>query len=198
MALTRKMLKAMGIEDEDKITQIIEEHQSVVEEIATERDKFKSQAEELADVKKELVKANEKLSDMEDVKDKLSKLRDEYDTYKADVEAKSTHESKVKLYKALLTKAGISEKRHEAIIKVTDLDSIKLTKDGKFEDEDKIAKSIDEEWSEFKTTTQTKGADTSTPPASTGGNTFEKMSLAEKMAYANEHPDSAEVKEYLK
>ena len=45
MALTRKMLKAMGIEDE-KIDQIIEEHVESIDGLKAERDRYKAGAEE--------------------------------------------------------------------------------------------------------------------------------------------------------
>ena len=44
MALTRKMLKAMDL-DEDKVSQIIDAHQSTIDEIAEERDKLKAEVE---------------------------------------------------------------------------------------------------------------------------------------------------------
>ena len=45
---------------------------------------------------------------------------------------------------------------------------------------------------------QTKtGADVSNPPDNTHGNTFDQMSLADKMKYANEHPDDTGVKAWL-
>ena len=43
MALTRKMLKAMGIEDE-KIDQIIEAHTETVDALKVERDQYKEDA----------------------------------------------------------------------------------------------------------------------------------------------------------
>ena len=53
MAMTRKFLKAMGIE-EDQIEQIIEAHTETVSALKDERDSYKEDAEKLADVQKEL------------------------------------------------------------------------------------------------------------------------------------------------
>ena len=53
MSLTRKMLKAMGIEDE-KIDTIIEAHTETVDALKKERDGYKESADKLADVQKEL------------------------------------------------------------------------------------------------------------------------------------------------
>ena len=49
MALTRKMLKAMGIEDE-KIDQIIEAHSETVDALKEQRDQYKADAEKLPEV----------------------------------------------------------------------------------------------------------------------------------------------------
>ena len=53
MSLTRKMLKAMGIEEE-KIDQIIEAHSETVDSLKADRDSYKEDAEKLKDVQKEL------------------------------------------------------------------------------------------------------------------------------------------------
>ena len=53
MSLTRKMLKAMGIEEE-KIDQIIEAHSETVDSLKADRDSYKEDAEKLKAVQKEL------------------------------------------------------------------------------------------------------------------------------------------------
>jgi hypothetical protein len=53
MALTRKFLKAMGIEEE-KIEQIIDAHTETVNALKEERDNFKADAEKLPNVQKQL------------------------------------------------------------------------------------------------------------------------------------------------
>lgn len=168
MSVTRKMLKAMGIE-EDKIDQIIEAHRESVDAVAEERDKYKEQAEKLANVEKDLVKANAKLEDLADASEKLKNLQKEYAGYRADVEAKATKAEKARMYKELLTKAGIPEKRQDAILKVTNLDDVKVGKDGKLENAKELADSINQEWADFRVTEKIKGADVFNPPSSTGG-----------------------------
>ena len=60
MALTRKMLKAMGIEEE-KIEQIIEAHAETVDTLKEQRDTLKADSDKLAEVQKELDKAKKSL-----------------------------------------------------------------------------------------------------------------------------------------
>lgn len=170
MALTRKMLKAMELDD-DKISQIIDAHQSVIDEIASERDalkrdveKYKADAEKLSAVEKDLVKANAKLEDAESNAQKLKDLQNEFNEYKADVDAKATQAQKEKVFKALLAEAGIPEKRFDAIIKVSDMSKIDIDKDGKAKDSKDIMNNIKSEWADFIVTEGVKGAKTATPP----------------------------------
>ena len=64
-------------------------------------------------------------------------------------------------------------------------------------DKTEIIKNIKNEWSDFIVTQTERGAEVANPPTNTGGSTFEKMSLYDKMIFANEHPDNAEVKNWL-
>lgn len=204
MSLTRKFLKAMELDD-DKISQIIDAHQATIDEIAGERDKFKAdvdkykaEAERLGNVEKDLVKAQAKLEDAEKVAQKYKDLQDEFKTYKDDVTAKTEHAAKEKAYKEILKEAGVSEKRFDSIIKVSDLSAVELDETGKVKDSAKLLENIKSEWADFIVTSGKQGAGVSTPPSSTGGSAFEQMSLAEKMAYANENPNNAEVQAWLK
>ena len=172
MSLTRKMLKAMGIEEE-KIEQIIEAHSDTVNALKGERDTYKADAEKLADVEKKLTKAEEKLAkngDGETVpKEDYDNLKKEYDDYKAEITAKETTAIKKDAYSALLKDAGVSEKRIPSILKLIDLETVTLDKDGKVKDAEKHTETIKTEWADFIETTSVQGANTATPPANTNG-----------------------------
>lgn len=200
MALTRKFLSAMGIEEE-KIEQIISAHTEVTNALKEERDSYKEKAEQYATVKKELNELKKQTEEGEDKnpwKVKYDALKEEFDGYKSDIEKKQTEANKSKALKSLLKEIGISEKRIDAVAKVTDISSITLGEDGKIVDVDKLKSSLTKEWSDFIVTENEQGAKVATPPANNGGNNFEKLSLAEKMEYANEHPNAEEVKAWLK
>ena len=168
------MLKAMGIEEE-KIEQIIEAHAETVDVLKEERDTFKADAEKLADVEKKLTKAEEKLAkngEGETVpKEDFDKLQKEYDDYKADITARETTAAKKEAYSALLKNAGVSEKRIPSILKLVDLETISLDKDGNVKDADKHTETIKSEWSDFIENTFFKGANTANPPANSGTGT---------------------------
>ena len=183
MSLTRRMLKAMGIEEE-KIEQIIEAHTETVSALKDERDSYKEDAEKLADVQKELNTAKEKIAkhgDGETVsKTEFDELKKEYEDYKKDITAKETRTAKVNAFRELLKAAGVSDKRFDAVIKVSDIDSLELDKDGKIKDEEKITENIKTEWADFIPTTTVVGANTANPPANGGGTKMTKADIYKK------------------
>lgn len=169
MALTRKMLKAMGI-DEEKIDQIIDAHTETVDALKSERDSYKSDAEKLPEVQKKLdeMKTAAEKDGKDPFKVKYEAIKEEFTKFKNDITAKETKAKKEEAYKALLKDAGVSEKRIDAILKVTDLDKEALTEDGKFENASELKKSIKTEWADFIVTSGKQGADTPNPPAGGG------------------------------
>lgn len=182
MALTRKMLKAMSIEDE-KIDQIIEAHTETVNGLKEERDNLKADAEKLEAVQKELNKLKEdtaKDDGKNSWKVKYDAMKEEFDEYKAEVEAKATKATKEEAFRALLKEVGVAEKRINSVVKVSDIDAIELDKDGNIKDADKLKDSVKEEWNDFIQTEQTKGADTSNPPQNNGGKKTREEILAIK------------------
>ena len=174
MSLTRKMLKAMGIEEE-KIDQIIEAHSETVDSLKADRDTYKEDAEKLKTVQKELDDLKAKGDD--GWKEKHDKLKGEFDTYKKDVEAKETHSKKEAAFRAILKDANLSEKGIEKAIKYAEWDKIELEADGKLKGASDHIKAVKEEWAEYVTTTTTTGAKTSTPPANSGGSVKTKEEI---------------------
>ena len=168
MSLTRKMLKAMGIEEE-KIDQIIEAHSETVDSLKADRDSYKEDAEKLKDVQKELDDLKAKGDD--GWKEKHDRLKDEFDKYKTDVQAKETKAAKEAAYRAILKDANLSEKGIEKAVKYAEWDKIELGEDGKLKGANDHIKAVREEWAEYVTTTTTTGAKTSTPPANNGTGT---------------------------
>lgn len=168
MSLTRKMLKAMGIEEE-KIDQIIEAHSETVDSLKADRDSYKEDAEKLKDVQKELDDLKAKGDD--GWKEKHDRLKAEFDQYKNDVQEKETKAAKEAAYRAVLKDANLSEKGVEKAIKYAEWDKIELGEDGKLKGANDHIKAVRDEWAEYVTTTTTTGAKTSTPPANNGGKT---------------------------
>ena len=174
-SLTRKFLEALGVEEKAQ-DQIMEKHSEVVNEIKTERDKFKEDAEKLPEVQKQLddLKAKQSEDDpseLEKVKKELADKTAEFEKYKGDIEAKETKAKKETAYRKLLKDAGIGEKYLDIVVKANqdEINNIAFDKEGKVKDSDKITAGMKDSLSAFVVTTQQKGADVQNPPAGNGG-----------------------------
>ena len=174
MALSRKLLKGMGLTDE-QVDTIIEAHTDTVDGLKADVSKYKTDAEKLSDVQKELDELKAKGDD--GWKEKYDNLKGEFDKYKTDVQEKETHNKKVEAYRAILQDANLSEKGIEKAVKYADWDKIELDADGKLKGASDHIKAVREEWAEYVTTTTTTGAKTSTPPANNGGAKLTKAEI---------------------
>ena len=176
MSLTRKMLKAMNIEEE-KIDQIIEAHTETVDGFKDKVNEYKEKSEKYDGVKKEL----DELKDGDnDWQKKYEKEHSDFEAYKTDVTAKETKRTKEHAVREFLKSAGVSEKRLDAVLKVTNLDDFELDKDGKIKDADKHTETVKTEWADFIETTTTQGANTATPPTNNGGTKMTKADIYKK------------------
>ena len=167
MAFTRKMLKAMGIEDE-KIEQIIDAHSETVDALKAERDAYKEDAAKLAAVQKELDALKAKGDDGYKAKYEAEKAA--HDALKADIAAKETKKAKTDAYRELLKGANIDEKRIATILRAEapTIDKIELDADGKIKNAEQYTESIKSDWADFIVTQSAKGTNTATPPANGG------------------------------
>ena len=196
MALTRKMLSAMDIPAE-KIDEIISAHTETVNALKEERDAAKGEAEDLKKAgedfekaRSDLDKANKELEALksEGWEDKYEKLRGEYDLFKSDIQEKETKAAKEAAYRQLLLDAGVSDKRVSSVIRVSDVESVELDKDGKITDAEKLSESVKKEWADFIVEKREAGAGVPTPPENDGGGGKQPSRAAQLVAqYRNEH-----------
>lgn len=187
MALTRKLLKALGIEDE-KTEQIIEAHSETVDALKAQRDKAQEEAEAKAEAVGELEKQlDEAKADGADdgYKAKYEALNTEYETYKAEIEQRAAQETAQRLYREALKAAGVQDAHIDLIAndKTTDLAEFAIA-DGKYEDADAVATAIKEKYSAYiPQVGAQQGAQVATPPANDGGKSIEDMTQAEYIAW---------------
>ena len=167
MGFTRKMLKAMGIEEE-KIDQIIDAHSETVDALKADRDAYKEDASKLAAVQKELDELKAKGDDGYKAKYEAEKAA--HDALKADIAAKETKKAKTDAYRELLKGANIDEKRIATILRAEapTIDKIELDADGKIKNAEQYTESIKSDWADFIVTQSAKGTNTATPPANGG------------------------------
>ena len=169
MALTRKLLKGLGLTDE-QVDTIIEAHTDTVDGLKADVSKYKTDAEKLSDVQKELDDLKAKGDD--GWKEKHDKLKGEFDKYKGDIEAKETKANKEKAVRAFYESKGITGKNLEIAMRGSraEIDGIELDGD-KIKDNSTLDALVKGDFSGLVATTTTKGANTATPPANNGGKT---------------------------
>lgn len=163
MALTRAMLKGMGL-TEEQIGAIIEEHTNVTNSLKEQVKTYKADAERLTEAQRELDDLKKDTS-ANDWQDKYEKEHKAFDDYKKDLAAKEKTAKVKAAYRTLLVEEKVGEKHIESILKVTDFSKMSLDDDGNLVDADKLKKSIKDEWSGFIPTTETQGANPDNPPA---------------------------------
>ena len=142
-----------------------------------EKKRYNDKLTEIDALKGEKQNAEDKATSAEKWKTKYDALKDDFEAFKKDISAKESKATRDNAYKELLKQAGVSEKRIDAVLKVSDVASLEMGEDGKFKDSDKILENIKTEWADFITTKETHGADTATPPTNNGGGKMTKADI---------------------
>lgn len=178
MALTRRLLKGMGLTDEQMDT-IIESHADTVEGLKAELAKYKADAEKLPQVQQELdaLKAagdggwEEKARDWERKYPQLV-------TENTEKEAKAAKEKAVRAY---YESKGITGKSLDIAMRGSgaEIAAIELEND-QIKDASALDALISGDFAGLVSTTQTRGAQVTTPPANNSGNTMTKAEIYKK------------------
>lgn len=162
MALTRKMLRQLGLTDE-QIDTIIEAHTETLDGLKDEAGRAKELEKQVNAMQSQI----EAGKGGKDWKAEHDKVKAEFDAYKKDVADKAADEAKAKEIRRLAKEAGLSEAGIEKAAKYTDRKGLELGEDGKAKDAAAIVKSLREEWPEHIVKATTKTPDVRTPPMGT-------------------------------
>ena len=167
MALTRSFLEALGIEA-PKIEEIIRGNADSISALQDKISALEKEAKKAADLQKELegLKAS---GEKDPYKVKYDALKEEFANYKKTVETEAQNRAKTGALRSLLQEIGVSEKRLDAVIKVTSLDDITLDADGNIENAAAMKKNMAKEWADFIVNEEKHGVNPANPPANTGG-----------------------------
>lgn len=176
MAMTRKALKAMGL-TEEQIDSIIDMHTETVDGLREQVNTYKADAQKLPSVQKEL--DDLKKGNGEDWKSKYEAEKTAHDKTKSDHAAEKTAAQNEKLFRGVLTTVGITGKRADQIVKMTDMSQFKV-KDGAYEDAAAVEKHVRDEYSEFVPQQKQEGANVPNPPGNSGGKMTKEQIMAIK------------------
>ncbi len=191
MALTRKLLNALGIEA-DKVEQIIEAHTETVDALKKERDTAKALADQYKEDADKLPKVQEELDGLKNAqsdnpyKEQYEKERDAFEAYKKDIEEKEAAAKKESAYRKILTDAGVSDGIVDLIIKGDPVE-IEFDENGKVKGAEEITKAVKEKWSKYIVEEHREGTQTHNDPnagaaGERGGGDNRGMSRAAQIA----------------
>lgn len=178
MALTRKLLKGMGLTDE-QVETIIEAHTDTVDGLKADAAKYKADADALPKVQRELDTL--KAAGDGGWQEKYEKVKKDLDDYKAEVSGREAKAAKEKAVRAYYESKGITGKSLDIAIRGSgaEIDALELDGD-KIKDTSSLDELVNGTFSGLISTTTTKGADTATPPANTGGGGMTKADIYKK------------------
>lgn len=176
MGLTRSMLKGMGL-TEEQVSAIIEAHIDTVDALKEEREKYKEKAIKSKELEAELSNLKK---DGGNWQEKYEKEHSDFESYKNERELLDKKNKIKSAYRSLLLESGIDDKRLSAILKVTNLEDIKLDSQGKIKNSDTLKDEIKKEWSDFIVSTSVQGAGTENPPHNSGGKVTKKDEIYKK------------------
>ena len=190
MALTRKFLKALGIE-EDKIEEIITAHGETVAALKDEIDKAEQSAKDSAAAAQERDKLQKRVEALEKTSGDAAKVQAEYDAYRQQVETDKANAGKKALIKKALEDAHANPAAIDLMLNTVKLDDVEL--DGEaLKDAEAVLKPIREAHAGLFGTGQNQGTPPLNPPGGDGKMTresFEKLPLSKRMEYINAHPE---------
>lgn len=164
MALTRKLLEGMGI-DEKQVETIIEAHTETVEALKAERDKARTEAARIPDLEKQVEELQVVSRSGGEWEAKYNEEHQAFEEFKGKVDEERTEAAKAGAYRNMLASAGIDPRRIDSIMRLVDLSKVEI-EDGALKDSEALMERAREEWSDFVLKQQTFTATPPTPPKS--------------------------------
>lgn len=175
MALTRKLLKGMGLTDE-QVDTIIEAHTDTVDGLKADVSRYKTDAEKLPGIQKQL--DDLKAAGDGGYKAKYEKEHSAFESYKADITAKESKAAKEKAVRAYFEGKNIKGANLELAMRGCGEEMAALELDGdKIKDTKALDALIEGTYKGLISTSQTQGANPANPPANTGTGTMTKEQI---------------------
>lgn len=200
MSLQRSTLKALGL-NEDQINSVVEGHSETVSALNAKIAQLEKEAEEkdqkikaASGLQAQLDKANETISKLEksvenaenakataetkltEETQKSKKLEEELNGMKETAKKEAETAKKKEAFASFVGKLGLSEKGRALLLKHTSLDAVKFTDDGQVADDDgSLKKSLLDDWGDYITTKEEKGANVDNPKKEKGTMTREQI-----------------------
>lgn len=167
MALTRKFLKALGIE-EDKVEEIIAAHGETVTALKDQIEEAGKGAETLTAVTKERDRLQADIAKMQEASGDAEKVRAEFDAYRQKVEAERATAGKAALLTDALRAAGVQrESALKLLLRAADMDALTIA-DGKLTNADVAVAALRGEYGDLFGEEREQGVPRTQPPVGGG------------------------------
>lgn len=178
MALTRKLLKGMGLTDE-QVDTIIEAHGDTVDGLKEDIQRYKADAEKLPGVQKEL--DDLKKDNGDDFKARYEKERQDFQAYKDGIAKKEAAAAKEKAARAYFESKGIPAKSMGLVIRGAKGEIESLELDGeKIKDASALDSLLDGDYKGLIGKVKESGTNTQNPPETSGSKMTKEQIIAIK------------------
>lgn len=165
MALTRKMLEALNV-DEKAIEQIIEAHTETVNGLKEKITNLQDKADKYDEAQKELASLQKG-----DYKAKYEKEHKDFEAYKSEVTEKETKAAKERAAKAYFEGKNITGKNLEIAMRGAsgEVSALELDANGNIKDSKALDDLVSGTFSGLVVKSEKQGAKTATPPSGSSG-----------------------------
>lgn len=133
-----------------------------------DKERYKAKLTEIDQLKEQQQTAEDNATTAGKWKDKFTALDKEFKDFKAEVAEEKALESKKAVLREIAKDAGLSENGIAKALKYHDYSKLELDEKGAAKEKAAILKGLKEEWADYIQTTETRGANTATPPKTTG------------------------------
>ena len=163
MALTRRYLKALGI-DEDKIEEIISAHVESVNALKADAEQAKQGANDLAAITKERDELKQRVATLEQASGDAAKVQAAFDAYKNEIETEKANAGKKSLVRKALEDAGANPAAIDLLLNTVDLGKVELNGEA-LKDASAVVNPIKEANGGLFGTVENQGTKPITPPS---------------------------------
>ncbi len=130
-----------------------------------DKERYKAKLTEIDTLREQQQTAEDNATTAEKWKGKYTELDKEYKAFQAKIADEKALESKKSVLREIAKDAGLSENGIAKALKYHDYSKMELDEKGAAKEKAAILKSLKEEWADYVQTTETRGANTATPPA---------------------------------
>lgn len=133
-----------------------------------DKERYKAKLTEIDQLKEQQQTAEDNATTAGKWKDKFTELDKDFKAFKAQVAEEKALESKKAVLREIAKDAGLSENGIAKALKYHDYSKLELDEKGAAKEKAAILKGLKEEWADYIQTTETRGANTATPPTTSG------------------------------